>query len=140
MIYLFLSVFFYAIAALLYKHSNQINCDKLSIIAAERISAVVLMILFITFFDSFKPSLDITIIAFIGGITIFISRVALLASLKYGKISSSWTAVNLSVVIPVIASIFFWNEIPNSKQMIGLFLVPLAIFLLQEDRKEKKCG
>lgn len=132
MIYLFLSVFFFAIAALIYKHSNQINCDRLSIIVSERISAVILMVFYILFFDSFRPSGQITILAFIGGVTIFISRIALLTSLKYGKISSSWTAVNLSVVIPTTASIFLWKEFPDAKQVVGLLLVPLAIFLLQE--------
>ncbi|MCM8816717.1 MAG: EamA family transporter [Candidatus Omnitrophica bacterium] len=136
MIYLFFSVVFYTIAALLYKHANQLGCDRISLILSERIFAVFFMLLYMTFFDTFKTSMGLTLIASVGGVTIFLSRLALLASLKYGKISSSWTAVNLSVVIPIIASIFFWKEIPNIRQMLGLILVPLAIFLLQEDKKE----
>lgn len=136
MIYLFLSVVFYSIAALLYKHANQIGTDRIVLILAERISAVIFVFFYLLLFDQFRITARITLLACVGGITIFISRLALLASLKYGKISTSWTAVNLSVFIPVVASIFFWKEIPDTKQTIGLILVPLAIFLLQEDKKE----
>jgi len=136
MVYLFLSATIFAIVALIYKYANQAGCDSISIIAAERISAVFFITLFMLFFDKFQPSTAVTFLGFAGGITIFISRLALLLSLKYGKISSSWTAVNLSVVIPTIASIFFWKEIPGIRQLIGLLLVPLAIYLLQEKEKD----
>ncbi|MGC8804709.1 MAG: hypothetical protein ACP5QD_02060, partial [Candidatus Ratteibacteria bacterium] len=68
---------------------------------------------------------------------IFISRLALLTALKYGKISSSWTTINLSLIIPILASMIFWKEIPNIRQAIGLLMVPLAIILLQEEPGEK---
>ncbi|MCX7705622.1 MAG: EamA family transporter [bacterium] len=136
MTYLFLSVIFYTIAALAYKHANQVGCDRISLIFSERIAAVFLMLFYLFLFDTFRPSAQVTLLAFVGGITIFLSRLTLLISLKYGKISSSWTAVNLSVIVPVIASIFFWKEKPDAKQTIGLILVPLAIFLLQEDKSK----
>jgi len=137
MLYLTLSVIFFSIAALIYKQSNHLNCDRISIVVSERISAVILMSLYILHAGSFHPTPSITLVAFAGGTTIFISRVALLASLKYGKISSSWTAVSLSVVIPTMASAIFWKEMPSGKQIIGLILVPVAIFLLQEEPGEK---
>jgi len=95
------------------------------------------MIIYVFLAGSFHPTPVVTLVAFAGGTTIFISRVALLASLKYGKISSSWTAVSLSVVIPTMASAIFWKEIPSGKQITGLILVPVAIFLLQEEPGEK---
>jgi uncharacterized membrane protein len=137
MLYLILSVLFFSIAALIYKQSNHLNCDRISIVVSERISAVVLMIIYVFLAGSFHPTPVVTLVAFAGGTTIFISRVALLASLKYGKISSSWTAVSLSVVIPTMASAIFWKEIPSGKQITGLILVPVAIFLLQEEPGEK---
>jgi uncharacterized membrane protein len=137
MLYLILSVLFFSIAALIYKQSNHLNCDRISIAVSERISAVVLMIIYVFLAGSFHPTPVVTLVASAGGITIFISRVALLASLKYGKISSSWTAVSLSVVIPTMASAIFWKEIPSGKQITGLILIPVAIFLLQEEPGEK---
>lgn len=95
------------------------------------------MIIYVFLAGSFHPAPVVTLVAFAGGTTIFISRVALLTSLKYGKISSSWTAVSLSVVIPTMASAIFWKEIPSGKQITGLILVPVAIFLLQEEPGEK---
>jgi len=109
----------------------------LAIIVSERISAVILMSLYMLFFDTFDITPGATLLALAGGITIFISRLALLTALKYGKISSSWTAVNLSLVIPILASMIFWKEIPNLRQTIGLLMVPLAIILLQEEPGEK---
>ncbi len=136
MIYLLISVVFFAVAALLYKYANHINCDRISIIVSERIVTVMLLFIYIVLFDRFALSPVITLLALAGGTTIFLSRIALLASLKYGKVSSSWTIVNLSVVIPVFASIFLWHEIPSNRQIVGLLLVPAAIGLLQEEPGE----
>ena len=137
MVFLILCIVFYSGAALFYRHANHLHCNRLAIIVSERISAVILMSLYMLFFDTFNITSGATLLAFAGGITIFISRLALLTSLKYGKISSSWTAVNLSLVIPILASMIFWKEIPNLRQTIGLLMVPLAIILLQEEPGEK---
>jgi len=136
MIYLIISVVSFASAALIYKYSNHVNCDRISLILCERITAVVLLFFYIMMFDRFTVNPAITALAFTGGITIFLSRVALIASLKCGKVSISWTIVNLSVVIPVLSSIFLWYEIPSQRQIIGLLLVPVAIGLLQEESME----
>ena len=44
--------------------------------------------------------------------------------------------VRLSIVIPILVSILFWQEIPNPWQSIGLLLTFLAIPLLSQREKE----
>ena len=44
--------------------------------------------------------------------------------------------VRLSIVIPILVSILFWQEIPNLWQSIGLLLTFLAIPLLSQREKE----
>ena len=137
MVFLIISIVLFSGAALLYRHANHLHFNRLSIIVSERISAVILMAFYMVFFDTLNITAATTLLAFAGGVTIFISRLALLTSLKYGKISSSWTAVNLSVIIPLLVSMIVWKETPNLRQTIGLLMVPLAIILLQEEPGEK---
>jgi drug/metabolite transporter (DMT)-like permease len=58
--------------------------------------------------------------------------------MKFGQLSVSWTVISLAVAFPVVASIFFWHEIPTAKQMVGLVLIVIALLLFghNESREE----
>ncbi len=60
-------------------------------------------------------------------------------ALKYGKISTSWIVLNLAVLIPILASIFIWKEIPDIKKILGICLIPISFLLLRE-KESIKCG
>ncbi len=134
MINLLLVIFFFTAAAMLYKAANQAGCRQVGIIVTERAAVIIFIGSFIFLLDKPHLSLELTGLAAVGGTAIFFSRWALLLALTTGKISSSWTAVNLSVALPTAASIFIWKEIPDVKTIIGLALVPAAIILLKERR------
>ncbi len=134
MLNLALVIFFFTSAAMIYKAANQAGCRQIGTIAVERTAVILFMGAYILFFDEFYTSPRLTAFAAIGGTAIFFSRWALLLALITGKISSSWTIVNLSVAVPTLASIFIWREIPDVKTVIGLALVPAAITLLREKR------
>ncbi len=129
-----LVVFFFTAAAMIYKAANQAGCRQIGTITAERAAVLLLMGMYIAFLDSFHVTPRLTAMAAIGGTAIFFSRWALLLALITGKVSSSWTVVNLSVAIPTLASIFIWKEMPDLKTFTGLALVPAAIILLREKR------
>ena len=129
-----LVLFFFTAAAMLYKAANQAGCRQVGTIAIERAAVLLFMGLYIIFFDSLHITPRLTGLAAIGGTAIFFSRWALLLALITGKVSSSWTVVNLSVAIPTLASILIWKEIPDIKTITGLALVPAAIILLKERR------
>jgi drug/metabolite transporter (DMT)-like permease len=50
-----------------------------------------------------------------------------------GRISTSWTIINLGLVMPVLASILIWREIPSPRHYVGLLLTIGAIILLGLD-------
>lgn len=67
------------------------------------------------------------------GLAVFIAVVAFRAAAHKGRIAVSWTILNLSLVLPVAASILVWHEIPSPKHWIGLALTLGAIVLLGTD-------
>ncbi len=134
MINLLLVLLCFTAAAMIYKAANQAGCRQIATITVERLTAIAFMTLYIFFFDEFHHPPGLVGLAAVGGAAIFISRWALLVALITGKVSSSWTVVNLSIAIPTAASIIIWKETPDIKTMAGLALVPVAIILLREKR------
>lgn len=55
-----------------------------------------------------------------------------------GKLSTSWTILQLSLVIPALASVIFWHEMPTPRRWAGLGLVLVAIVLLGVDMGRKE--
>lgn len=67
----------------------------------------------------------------IGGLTLFVFQTAL----RYGKISTSWLIINLTSAVPVLLSIFLFNERLKPAQGLGVLLVFAAIVMLWLDKK-----
>jgi uncharacterized membrane protein len=135
MLYLAVAVVCFALTAMLYKLALHRGCDREALMVAERITMVLLLAVFILLHENFHFSRAVVGFGILGGSLLFISRISLLYSFKYGKVSTSWTVVSLSTAIPVLASIFFWKESPDVRKTIGLLLVPVAIILLRENEE-----
>lgn len=67
-----------------------------------------------------------------SGLAIFVFQ----TGLKFGKISTSWLVINLSMSVPVLLSIFLFHEKVNGIKFAGIVLVLLAILLLWRDKKQ----
>ena len=57
------------------------------------------------------------------------------ASLRYGKISTSWLVLNLCVAVPLLISIAVYGEKLTAGKSIGVALVFAAIFLMWWDKR-----
>lgn len=68
----------------------------------------------------------------IASLTLFVFQ----TGLKYGKISTSWLIINLTTAVPVLISIFIFNEKLNPAKALGVLLVFAAIFMLWLDKKK----
>ncbi len=55
--------------------------------------------------------------------------------LKFGKISTSWLIINLSMSVPISLSIFFFGEKLSLGKCIGVLLVFAAIVMMWWDKK-----
>lgn len=67
----------------------------------------------------------------------FIASTATLAfqhGVKYGKISTNWLIINLSMVLPTVLSILVYREIITLRRTVGLLLAVATLFLLWRER------
>lgn len=69
------------------------------------------------------------------GISSAVAILALQTSLRYGNISTSWLAINLSAGIPTLGSILLYHEQLNLRKTCSLSLIVVALLLLWKDKK-----
>jgi drug/metabolite transporter (DMT)-like permease len=70
-----------------------------------------------------------------GGIIAALALFIFQTGLKYGKISTSWLIINLATSIPILLSIFLFNEKINLGKILGILLVLAAVIMLWMDKK-----
>ena len=63
-----------------------------------------------------------------------IAILALQTALRFGNISTSWLAINLSAGVPAVASIMLYHEPISSRKVLALVLIAGAMVLLWRDR------
>ncbi len=63
------------------------------------------------------------------GVGMFIATLSFFYHIRTGKLSASWTVINLSVAFPVLAGLLIWGEHPSVKQIIGLVLIAVSLLL-----------
>jgi drug/metabolite transporter (DMT)-like permease len=64
------------------------------------------------------------------GLTGGSAQLTFFRAVRYGDMSVSWTIVQLSTLIPVLASIFVWREQPNPVQALAVGAMVAAILLM----------
>lgn len=132
-VYLLLAVACSALLGITYKLTDKYKCDKPLVnfflfFTAGVVAAILLPFAKAPVTSEFTAGLAIAL-GLLGFINVSVFRYAV----GKGKISTSWTIANLSLIIPVAASILFWHEIPTVKHLLGLLLVIGAILLIGKD-------
>lgn len=74
------------------------------------------------------------------GISSALAILALQTSLRYGNISTSWLAINLSAGIPTLGSILLYHEQLNLRKACSLSLIVVALVLLWKDKTMEGAG
>ncbi len=64
-----------------------------------------------------------------------IAILALQTALRFGNISTSWLAINLSAGVPAVASIVLYHESISLRKTLALLLIVGAMVLLWKDRE-----
>jgi drug/metabolite transporter (DMT)-like permease len=77
----------------------------------------------------------VVLIGIAGGLFSSLALFFFQTGLKHGKISTSWLVLNLSMSVPILASLLFFNEKLNWIKVVGILLVLLAILMLWKDKK-----
>jgi drug/metabolite transporter (DMT)-like permease len=70
-----------------------------------------------------------------GGVIASLALFVFQTGLKHGKISTSWLIINLATSIPILMSIFLFNETINVLKIAGMLLVLAAVVMLWLDKK-----
>ena len=82
--------------------------------------------------------LHISMVAWVTAIVCgFIASIATLAfqhGVKYGKISTSWLIINLSMALPTVLSIVVYREVITLRRTIGLLLAVVTLIILWRER------
>ena len=97
----------------------------------------VLTSVYATWFDPrgfhFPPK--VLMIGGAGGLFVAGALFVFQTGLKYGKISTSWLVLNLSMSLPILVSLVFYDEKLNVVKIVGIGLVLGAILMLWRDKK-----
>ena len=127
-----LAVLFGTMQGIAYKAAAQAGCRRFHIIAVERSVIVLIMALYSLKSAGFELNTTVALIGLAAGICVFVARWLLLKALAIGSAGTTWAMLQLSISIPVLASIFLWGEIPRFHQGIGLILVPVGVILMRK--------
>jgi drug/metabolite transporter (DMT)-like permease len=68
------------------------------------------------------------------GMAASVGTLALQAGIRYGNISTSWLAINLSAFIPTLGSVLLYHEPVSPLKVVALFLIPISMVLLWKDK------
>jgi drug/metabolite transporter (DMT)-like permease len=69
------------------------------------------------------------------GMSSAIAILALQTALRFGNISTSWLAINLSAGVPTVGSILLYHEVMTVRKSLSLLLIVLAMVLLWKDKE-----
>jgi drug/metabolite transporter (DMT)-like permease len=71
----------------------------------------------------------------LGGAFAGLALLLFQTGLRYGKISTSWLIINLSMSVPIALSLFLFGEQPNLTKGLGVLLVFAAILMMWWDKR-----
>ncbi len=132
-VYCIIAVTAYAVLGLSYKISDVKKCDQSQVnFFLFLFAGVIVLIWGLAKGITSAPGAAI-ILGVVDGAIVFVSVLVFRRAAALGRISTSWTILNLSLVIPVIASVALWREIPSARHYAGFALTLIAIILLGID-------
>lgn len=130
MIFLVLHIVFMSSFGLQIKYHQASGRDLLSVGAINYIVAAFVAGAWVIHKGEFEISNATWITGTLCGVAYVVSYFLLMNSVKSSGLSITWSVVRLSVIIPVLFSIFYWKEQPNAYQIGGIVSVCVSLPLL----------
>jgi len=140
MIFLIANIFLISAFGLLLKHSGRRGRNLLAVGAVNYIVAAILSIFSVVSGRDFQVSTPTMIFGTMNGVTYIVSFFLILYAMNARGIAVSMAIVRVSVVIPVLFSIVYWQEIPNRWQVIGIILACISLPLLSTRQRSNQPG
>lgn len=130
MLFLVLHIIFASLFALQIKHYQASGRDMFAVGAINYIVAAVVAGVWVGYKGEFGIDNATWIIGTLCGIAYFVAYFFMINAVKSSGISITWSVARLSVIIPVLFSIFYWKEQPNAFQIGGIVSVCMSLPLL----------
>lgn len=130
MIFLVLSILLLTSFGLVVKRHQAAGRNLLAVGAINYAFAAVAAAVFVVYTGSYEISVTTCVIGILAGLAYSISYYLMIYTIKSSGISIAWSAIRLSVIVPVLFSIFYWNERPSIYQIAGIVFVCIALPLL----------
>jgi len=127
----------FSVLGLLSKFSETKACRPGPTTALMYVWPTVLVSAFAAFFQDagFRVPLTIPYVAVPFGACGALASLTFLASLRYGKISSSWLIINLSALLPAVLSVVIYKERVGARKGFAVLLAIVALGLVYKDRQ-----
>lgn len=149
MVYLIISILSMSLLAVVLRLSMQQGAGALGVNTVFRGTAAVVMVAVALFSVDITATSDLLatvgLRACLAAFFFFLAGFASIKAVQLGPLGTGWTVLRCSMILPVLASLFVWREIPlfpMSKALIlrmsGVFLCFLAVVLLGMGRRQKE--
>ena len=132
-VYLVIAIISLTVLGVSYKLSDRLNCSNPQVNFFMLLSACAGVFVWAWVSGNLTFARTPMLIGAAIGVMIFISVNAFREATARGKLSTSWTVLQLSMVIPVLASMLFWRETPHLRHYAGFALTIAAVALLGVD-------
>ncbi|MGM0409854.1 MAG: EamA family transporter [Bacillota bacterium] len=135
LIYLILAILCSSSIALIFKHSETNNMNRLAVTTANYFTALIISLIMILiqnksiFSNTSKLFLAMSIGA-IAGIFFFLSFIYYQKSVKKNGAGLAGVFSKLGILLPMLISIVLWKEFPTSIQWVGIILAIFSIIIV----------
>jgi len=130
MLFLVLHIIFVSLFALQIKHCQASGRDLFVIGAINYVTAALVAGIWVVNGSAAGLNNTTWIIGALCGTAYFVSYFFLINAVESSGISITWSVVQLSVLVPILFSIFYWKEQPGSYQIGGIMSVCVSLPLL----------
>lgn len=136
--FLILSIVFNTIFASCYKVAVRRNCNLQAVNLWVYVGSTATVLAYVLAKWRLPLNSHAMFLGVLAGVMVFFATLSFFYHIKRGQLSASWTVISLSIAFPVLASMFFWQEQPSVKQIVGMTLIIIALVLF--GRHETNAG
>ncbi len=131
--YSILAAVAFAVLGVTYKLSDRLKCSQAQTNFFLFWSAATIVLVWGVVAGIRSLPIGAVSLGLVDGLLLFAAIVVFRKAVTLGRITTSWTIINLALIIPVIASLAFWGEAPSMRHYTGFAFTLAAIVLLGID-------
>lgn len=132
-VYCLLAVIGFTVLGISYKLCDRYECDRRHVNLSFFASGGAIALVWAIVAGTRSHLAQAVVLGAVAGMVTFFGVIAFRQATSKGRLSTAWTVVNLPAILPVLASILIWHEIPSIRHYAGFALTLVAIVLIGID-------